>query len=362
MPLPFEEHNLPPLTQQAIHWLVRLRSDDLSDTEMDVFADWLISDPEHGEAFAKAEDLFNAMQLAARRMGIAGTGVTQSAVISTALPAKPPAASTHLGNLARPHAVLTQRTPNRSSRWRSLGLAMAASGVLLSCLHLSPYNGWLDIYLSDYHTSTGEMKDIELADGSHVLLNTDSAVSVNFTAGARQITLHHGQVRFTVAKDPLRPFDVLTEDLSVRALGTVFDVYKLTPTATDVSVQEHAVEVRLHGKQHPTASESTQVEQGQYLRYRSSTGLSQPQPSDLDTLLAWQQQRLLINDRPLAELIAELQRYRKGRIFLADSELGKLRITGVFSIANPDEALNAVRKVLGLEEKRLGPWLTVLHR
>lgn len=69
-----------------------------------------------------------------------------------------------------------------------------------------------------------------------------------------------------------------------------------------------------------------------------------------------------MNDRPLSELIAELDRYRTGRIFISDPSLKNLRITGAFSLANPDETLAKVRQVLALQETRLGSWWVLLHR
>ncbi|MDP2180212.1 FecR family protein [Methylicorpusculum sp.] len=95
---------------------------------------------------------------------------------------------------------------------------------------------------------------------------------------------------------------------------------------------------------------------------RPGGALQQPEPVELDQAAAWRQHRLFINDRPLSELVAELERYRVGRIFLADEKLKNLRVTGVFSVDNPDDVLNSVRKVLALEETRLGPWWVLLHR
>lgn len=82
---------------------------------------------------------------------------------------------------------------------------------------------------------------------------------------------------------------------------------------------------------------------------------------DLAQSSAWQQRRLFISDRPLSEFIAELSRYRIGRIFLADAQLKNLHVTGVFSLDKPDEVLARVRKILSLQETRLGPWWVVLH-
>jgi transmembrane sensor len=226
-------------------------------------------------------------------------------------------------------------------------------------------SGLLDNLLSDYHTKTGETRDIQLADGSHLLLNTSTAVSVNYQSSQRLITLHHGQARFTVAKDTQRPFEVKTDALVVRALGTVFDVYRKEADSIEVTVQEHAVIARIQ-------KESTQakddhfsqvtVQAGQQLIYQDNGTLPQPATVNLAQASAWQQHRLFINNRPLSKLIEELNRYRTGRIYLADDQLKNLPVTGVFPLDDPEDVLSSVQKVLALQETRLGSWWVVLHR
>lgn len=101
------------------------------------------------------------------------------------------------------------------------------------------------------------------------------------------------------------------------------------------------------------------------MRRRKASGngnLNKPEPVDGVQTTSWQQRRLFINDRPLAELIAELDRYRVGRIFLSDTRLKNLRVSGMFSLADPDAALDKVRKILVLQETRLGLWWVLLHR
>ncbi|MGH8650771.1 MAG: FecR domain-containing protein [Gammaproteobacteria bacterium] len=64
-----------------------------------------------------------------------------------------------------------------------------------------------DLWLSDHYTGTGEQREIVLADGSRAFLNTDSALSLEYTESLRQVRLHRGQVLFTVAprgRPPLR--------------------------------------------------------------------------------------------------------------------------------------------------------------
>ena len=344
MPRPAEETKLPEPMKEANRWLVRLRGDNLSEAETHSFADWLSQDPLHAEAFAKAEDLFNDMVIASQ--------LHPTTLSAANIDAKP----------GKPDKTLP---PRNNRRWLALPLALAAAWLFAIGLVLPNQSHLLDAYLSDYHTKTGEFRDIQLADGSHLLLNTNTAVSVDYLPTKRQITLHHGQVRFTVAKDAQRPFEVKAGALVVRALGTVFEVYRKASDAITVTVQEHAVAAQIQeDSQKATEGTPTQVEvkAGQQLIYDADGTLHQPTDVDLNQASAWQQHRLFFNDRPLGELIAELERYRAGRIFLANSQLKNLHVSGVFTLDNPNEVLTRVRKILGLQETRVGPWWVLLHR
>ncbi|MEQ1531525.1 MAG: FecR family protein [Methylococcales bacterium] len=342
MPHSSNKASVAELMQQASEWFVRLRSEDISDQELYAFADWLAQDHQHSEAFAATEKLFSDMVIAAKTMDIPGQTANVSTLRSELCPAQ---------TKAKTHTV----------SW--LSLAAAAAVCLIVVKLIMPEDTYfLTDYLSEYHTKIGEVREIKLADGSRLLLDTNSAVSTEFNAAMRQITLHHGQVRFSVANDTQqRPFEVLADGLVVTALGTVFDIYKHKSTDDiSVTVQEHAVSVR--AAIDVQAQRTVKVNAGQQLHYRPGLELAKPDSVDLNQVSAWQQQRLFINDRPLRELITELDRYRSGRIFLADAELQELRVTGVFSLTNPDDVLDKVCKVLNLKQTELGAWLVLLHR
>ncbi|MCX7100888.1 MAG: FecR family protein [Methylobacter sp.] len=336
-----EELGLPELKQQAIEWLILLRTQDISEVETEAFANWLSEDIAHADAFARAETLFQDMTTAALSPKVAN-------------PVKPVPSKPDIKRLA----VNTNKQALLSvslTRWLALPFALAAVWLFIVVLVLPKQSNYLNDYFSDYHTGTGELKNIQLADGSHILLNTNTAVSVDYQDSLRRITLHHGQAQFTVAKDKQRPFEVQSEGLITRALGTIFEVYRHESGDINVTVQEHAVAVISPGKS------PVEVRERQWLRYHNGS-LAEPETIDTLETGAWQQRRLLINDRPIAELIEELNRYRIGRIFLSDKQLNNLRVSGMFSLADPDEALNKVLKILSLQETRLGPLWVVLHR
>ncbi|NOU22501.1 MAG: DUF4880 domain-containing protein [Methyloglobulus sp.] len=356
MPAYPDEPNLPEMNQQAIDWLIMLRADNISDEDMHGFADWLSQDAAHAAAFAEAEDTFNEMIAA-------GKSLRQKLSNSADAPITKPTQG--IKSVIAVNPVITQKQPKQTKRWLAIPLAIAAA-LLVAVLGVMPKQAHLfDAYLSDYHTGTGELQDTALSDGSHLLLNTNSAVSVDYQDSLRVIELHHGQVRFTVAKDAKRPFEVHSGKLSVRALGTVFEVYQQESGGISVTVQEHAVSAMLSSPEDIALSEQPQpviLNEGQQLHYLGGKNLPAPTTSDLSQLTAWQQQKLFINDRPLSEAVAELNRYRNGRIVVPDAKLNNQRITGVFSLVNPDETLHTLSAALALQQTNLGPWWVVLHR
>jgi len=345
MPRPEMNAQSPDLMEEAVEWLVKLRGGNLSEDETCAFAEWLSQDSEHAAAFAKAEDFLSEMVTAVK--------LPRPEYVEPKPNAKKPS-----------QQPLTIPPPKAVKPWLAIPLALAAAWLVAMGLVLPSQSSLWDSLLSDYHTGIGEIRDIQLADGSRLLLNTNTAVSVDYQPTQRLITLHHGEVRFTVAKDAQRSFEVKTDSLMVRALGTVFDVYRKTPHSINVTVQEHAVSARIQHEgsiQKPDDSSQVTIETGHQLIYQGENTLPQLTATNLAQASAWQQRRLYINDRPLGELVEELDRYRMGRIYLSDAKLKKLRVTGVFPLDNPEEVIASVRKVLGLQETKLGPWL-VLHR
>jgi transmembrane sensor len=340
MPTDHATASLPPLQQQAIEWLLRLRTHELSEAETLEFAEWLSHDLSHTEAFANAEDLYEVMSQAAqlkKEDTISSQKSERDRAVTTTIPAP---------------------QKRHTNRWLAVTLGLTAAWLFAVNLVLPQQASLWDAYRSDYHTGTGEQRTVQLADGSRMLLNTDTAVSVDYQDTSRQITLHHGQAQFTVASDKARPFTVSAGELQVRALGTAFEVYRRASGDIEVSVQEHAVAASVSDQKTPV-----RVQQGQHLSYSHASGtLNPPETADDRLTGAWRQRRVIVKDRPLAELVAEIERYRKGRVFLAGAKLNNLRVTGLFSLTDPEASLAKVQKILGLKETRLGPWWVLLHR
>lgn len=237
---------------------------------------------------------------------------------------------------------------------RSLALcAVLGTGGTLA-YRQTPWREWG----SDYRTAAGERRDVRLADGSRLLLNTLSAVDVRFDDGQRLIRLHAGEILVVTHADPVtpsRPFRVHTAHGQILALGTRFTV-RVADGVTTVDVLEKAVEVSpLY-----LPEQRWRVEAGQHISF-GVRHAALPVAAD-PAAGSWENGRLVVVDRRLADVLAELSRYRSGYLG-CDPAVAELRISGAFPLADTDEALAALTESFPLRiEYFTRYWVRVLPR
>lgn len=79
--------------------------------------------------------------------------------------------------------------------------------------------------LKECFVANGEQKQVKLPDGTKVWLNSGSLLVYDkHFRGKRRLLFLNGEARFQVAKDPAKPFLVKTAHMTVKALGTVFNL------------------------------------------------------------------------------------------------------------------------------------------
>lgn len=309
-----------PVWQAALDWLLQRNAEPDNALLQQAHARWLAADERHAAAWRKAQ---NVWALSA--------GLT---------PLDEP--------VAQPIAAAPRATPcRRNGSRRALAATALAACVLLLVGRAPP---------ADYSSTAGEHRQVRLSDGSHIELASDSAIRVAFEPGARAVTLLKGQAFFEVSHDASRPFTVQAEGVKVTVTGTAFDV-DLSRNAVAVAVQSGSVQVRdARGELAVPA-----LGAGDSLR----VGLGQG-PAHRGRLLpgqvgAWRQWQLLVNDRPLAEVIEELRAYYPGVLLLQDRALGERRITASLNLRSPGTALQLAIAPLGGHLTQWGPYLTVIR-
>jgi transmembrane sensor len=326
-----QEQSRDPLIEEALRWLVVLKDRAASDADRAAFDDWLRADPRHQAAWIRAQSVW-------MRVGKFGPAFANR---PASVPARRPAAAAP--TLWRAPA----RPANPPGRRRFLYAAAAVAAVAAPAAVLLSRPG----LFADHSTAVGERRKVTLDDGSTVELAGSSSVSVDFSAEARRVVLHDGEAFFEVVRDGTRPFVVHAADGLSQALGTSFDVKRQGSEVT-VAVVEHAVAVS-------SAGGRVVVEQGQQIRY-GARRLGKVGEADLAQVEAWRRDRLIFHETPLGEVIADLERYRGGRIVMTDSRLHDIPVTAVFDARQADAALDTIASSLAIRLRRVTGLLVVL--
>ncbi len=243
-----------------------------------------------------------------------------------------------------------QRRPwRRVVGFSVVGLALAA------CLAVFAVPSVLLRMQADQITEVAEQRVLNLQDGSRITLAPSSAVAIEIRCNERRVRLLEGQAFFEVRHEPARPFRVEARDVETLVLGTRFDV-RLDARAVTIAVQDGVVQVAAgsegrRGAERLVAGESVRV---------IGNGSFQRSSEPTWSMAAWRQGQLISHDRPLSEAVDMLRRYYDGSIIVADDALGALPVTGVYNLADPEEALRGIVQTHGGKVRRITPWLLVV--
>ncbi|CAN7479442.1 FecR family protein [Caulobacter sp. LjRoot300] len=293
---------------EAADWFARLNKLDVPYADMQAFKAWL-SAPGHKQAYDEVDAFWRQSEAVKDDPDI--RAAMADALVRTAPPARA-----------------------RDVRRGGYGLAFAV--VLLAAIA----GGYVLWGPKIYSTGVGEQRTVQLADGSTVVLDTDSQVAVRLTSAKRDIRLTRGQALFDVAHDAARPFVVTAGATSVTALGTRFDVRREASGAT-VTLVRGSVEVR--ERSDDGAAQVWRLAPGQ--RVATHVTAPTPSPADVDTATSWTSGRLIFRAVPLRAAVAEFNRYERQKIEVADGPVGDELITGVFAVRDIDTFVGSVADV-----------------
>ncbi|MCB8877671.1 FecR family protein [Acidisoma silvae] len=312
------------IASHAAAWVIRLGGAPLTAAEHQAFDLWLAQSPDHVAAFTQAEQLWGEAR---------------------ALKSAP----------GQPRHSLPQARLPRAGR-----LPLTSAGLALALFGLGAAWFWFGdpttILAADDRTGPGEIRTVRLTDGSQVQLDTDSAIAVDFTTRQRSVRLLSGDAYFTaapVAGSEHRPFVVAAGQGSAQALGTQFMVAH-EPDGGQVTVIEHKVRVAAAGAE-------VTLSPGQAVRYDAAHGLEPVEKVNLEQVTSWRDGRLVFDNQPLSQVIAVLNRYRRGRILIANNRLAALRVSGVFTTSDLSGALSAISQETGARTAAMPPFITLLY-
>ena len=344
------------VTEAAADWLDRLRSTRGSNAAPAArlhseFADWLLRSPVHVAEFLRLSALETDLVQALRTRPDG----------DTALPRPGDAKVLHLAELApeKPRPIKARAT-KKGRRW---AIAAAAAGLVIT--------GWLlqstlRTNPPTIATALGEQRSILLADGSTMMLNTNSAARIRIRPETREIDLLRGEMLVDVARDAMRPFRVLSGALLIEAAGTQFNVHRLAAETVVTVIEGRVLLGRPPPAQTPgifadaagpsAAPATGRTELGSGLQARVPAGAAsvEPMPANLQRVTAWTERRLVFEHETVGEVAAQFNRYNRSRLLIADLGLANRQITGVLEVNDPD-AFVALLEELDSIEVRLTP-------
>jgi len=300
--------------RQAAEWFVRLRADDCAVTERQAFELWLAEDEGNRREYDAVHRLWDELD-----------GLAPS-FRETA-----------------PAAAVRGKSPPRQA-WAVAAMVVLVLGGLLFFLLHEP---------GVYRTAKGEQQSVQLADGTIIHLNSDTALQV--ADSVRAVSLRQGEALFEVYSDPARPFHVNTGAGVIRVLGTRFNV-RSHAEYVRVAVLEGRVEVE------SSQGEKRLLSAGHATAWAVGGAFTVPVESfDQRTVLAWREGKMTFDATPLSDVVEEFNRYSTSPLRLGDSGLRDMTLSGTFRIANREEFPRLLERMLPITVRQADDGAWVLH-
>lgn len=318
----------PEIAAEAAAWIASLHSAERNQDMEDDFRAWQRLSPAHRQAFESMTDMWQA---------IPGTEAARA-----------------FAEASEREQLKAKRAQRAGWRWAGaagLGVVATASVVFVQ--------QWRDRDL--YVTPIGEQRSVMLADGTRMLLNTASQARVDFGSKQRTVEVSAGEALFEVAKDASRPFVVRVGGSEVVAVGTIFSVrFDDGPRQEDaltVTLVEGLVNVlpKAGGGDSLRPQKPVALKPGDRLIVQRDVPSSPAVEAKLDRpnierTLAWQRNEASFDATPLADAIAEINRYSRTKIVMSrDVQEAHYLIAGVYRTGDSAAFAHAVAILYGLE-------------
>jgi transmembrane sensor len=331
------------IDEEAARWIWRMESDeDVTSAERESYEGWLREDPRHRRAVDELSKVWHELDmLADAKCNGKTAGLTKIAV----------------------------RAVQHERRRRRLAAAAALVAIVIGA------SVWFrnGNEIQTASTAVGQHRNVTLADGSVVTLNTNTIVEMDLSRHFRDVHLRKGEAHFEVAHDRSRPFLVHAGDAVVRAVGTEFEVRLHTNQHVDVLVNEGRVEVQAEvpGPQiQPVGARgvasTVAVVHAVSAGERFSTGTADHpvtpiSPAQLSSELAWRDGAIVFDSEPLSRAVVEIERYTEARILINDPNVAQLRVGGRFRTDDLQGFLAGLETALPVSVRRTAEGLVYIE-
>lgn len=309
------------IEQRAAEWLVRREQPQWTDDDQAGLTTWLAESPAHKAAYWRLEHGWR----------LAG-----------------PLGSQRLDRVPLPR----HSPPTRV--WMALAgclLVAVAIAITLRVVGVEPSRPTVRIA-----TAVGSQRHVVLADGSRLVVNTDSALRAAVNRTDRTVWLDRGEAYFEVAHDARHPFVIQAGDHRVTVLGTRFSVRR-DGDAVRVTVLEGRVRVEDAKTDGGTAAIVTAGDVA--VARGASLLVAARSPAVVQEALTWRTGMLTFDRTTLADAAVEFNRYNRVHLTIADDQAARLRVGGSFEATNVAAFARLLRSAFGLQVNTRGDEIIV---
>jgi transmembrane sensor len=299
---------LDPLTHEALEWVIRLKSGEATVADGAALQHWRGQSAAHENAFREAVELWRTLGAVAREIS-------------------------HDEQVARP---LARRLLGRRAL---LGGAIAASAAGYLIVR-PPLDLWPSLaeLSADYRTAKGEMRHLALEQDVSLEMNTLTSIAVRSTQQEERIELISGEATIRTGRAASKPLVLIAAGGRITAVDANFNA-RCIGGAVSVTCVNGEVEVE-------QGAHSVRLVAGMQVGY-SADGMANPVAVDPAHATAWRNGLLIFENRPLAQVIEEVNRYRPGKIILANGSLGGRLVSGTFHLDRLDDVIGQVMQAFG---------------
>jgi transmembrane sensor len=225
---------------------------------------------------------------------------------------------------------------------------------------------------SRYETAIGEQSTAVLADGTVVVLNTNTVLHVEYGLDRRVLVLERGEVNVRVAKDASRPLAVIAGDRVVQAVGTEFNVRIKGDQRIELVVTEGRVRVGVRAKAPRMLAQNALddppdapliVSAGEELILGAPTQqVTTVSPEDIEVKLSWRNGNLIFRGESLEEAVQEIGRYTPVEFVFVDEDLREIKVAGLFKAGDVEGLLAALRENFDIVYEKVDDQTVLLGR
>ena len=308
------------LLREALGWVVRLKTGEPTRMDVEALQRWRQQSAAHEAAFKEAARVY-------RHAGIAASELAdQPAVHSVALAPQ----------RLRPRLV---------GRRAFLGGAMAAAAAGYMIVN-PPFGLWpsLEELSADYRTGKGELRKIAIAPNVSLELNTQTSIALRSAPNETRVELISGEASVVATRSSDKPFVLLAANGQISTVEADFNARCLDGVVS-VTCLDGLVDVA-------QGNRTVQLRKGQQVSY-SPGGIAASVQVDPGQVTAWQAGLLIFRDRPLSDVVDEVNRYRSGKIIITNTDLKRRVVNGTFQINRLGDFVPQVQQLFGAQARSL---------